>query len=124
MPTLSTVGKRYQLGRRPEDGRVVATVIPDHGRSYPLRRVVHHSPAGLEYGYGGSGPADLALSILVDLLGEDRAWHHYQAVKWRFIVSLDARSEHTLDGDQVLAFCRQREQHDRPGSWGQAEEEL
>ena len=26
--------------------------------------VVHHSPTGYEWGYGGSGPADLALNIL------------------------------------------------------------
>ena len=26
--------------------------------------VIYHSPTGLEYGYAGSGPADLALSIL------------------------------------------------------------
>lgn len=29
-------------------------------------RVVHHSPTGLEFGYEGSGPADLALTILAD----------------------------------------------------------
>ncbi|HZV49875.1 MAG TPA: DUF6166 domain-containing protein [Candidatus Dormibacteraeota bacterium] len=113
--------KRYQIGRRPEDGRVVATVIPEHGRPYPLRHVVYHSPAGLEFGYGGSGPADLALSLLADLFGErptrrqlewgeSRAWHHHQAVKRRFIVPLDAHGEHEIDGDQVLAFCRQREE--------------
>lgn len=28
------------------------------------RSVIHHSPTGFEYGYGGSGPADLALNIL------------------------------------------------------------
>lgn len=28
------------------------------------RSVVHHSPSGHEWGYGGSGPADLALDIL------------------------------------------------------------
>lgn len=27
------------------------------------RRVRHHSPDGIEWGYGGSGPADFALSI-------------------------------------------------------------
>lgn len=32
----------------------------------PLHHVVYHSPDGFEWGYGGSGPADLALSILAD----------------------------------------------------------
>jgi hypothetical protein len=31
-----------------------------------LHHVVVHSPTGFEWGYGGSGPADLALSILAD----------------------------------------------------------
>jgi len=34
----------------------------------PLRHVVRHSPTGMEWGYSGSGPADLALSILTDYL--------------------------------------------------------
>lgn len=34
-----------------------------------LRHVVRHSPDGFEWGFGGSGPADLALSILADALG-------------------------------------------------------
>lgn len=30
--------------------------------------VVHHSPDGFEFGYGGSGPADLALNIVEEVL--------------------------------------------------------
>lgn len=44
-------------------------------------RVVLHSPDGYEYGYGGSGPADLALNILNDFvppesdgLPPDKCW--------------------------------------------------
>ncbi len=36
-----------------------------------VRQVVWHSPTGLEYGYGGSGPADMALSILAHHKGAD-----------------------------------------------------
>jgi hypothetical protein len=35
-----------------------------------LHHVAVHSPTGFEWGYGGSGPADLALSILADHFGE------------------------------------------------------
>lgn len=35
-----------------------------------LRHVRRHSPGGFEWGYGGSGPADLARSLLIDVLGE------------------------------------------------------
>ena len=31
---------------------------------------VWHSPSGFEWGYGGSGPADLALNILYEATGE------------------------------------------------------
>ena len=41
--------------------------------SWPLKHVVLHSPPGFEFGYGGSGPADLALSILADWFGEQDA---------------------------------------------------
>ena len=46
--------------RQEHGGRVMATMLP---------HCVMHSPTGFETGYGGSGPADLALSILADFLG-------------------------------------------------------
>lgn len=33
---------------------------------YKLRHIIRHSPTGFQWGYMGSGPADTALSILVD----------------------------------------------------------
>jgi hypothetical protein len=51
----------------------------------PLGHVCKHSPDGFEWGYGGSGPADLALSILADCLGQDRANRLYQDFKWAFV---------------------------------------
>jgi len=41
------------------------TVKHDDGNRYPLPHIARHSPDGFEMGYCGSGPADLALSILV-----------------------------------------------------------
>jgi hypothetical protein len=37
----------------------------------PLKHYPMHSPDGFEWGYGGSGPADLALAILLDYFHED-----------------------------------------------------
>jgi hypothetical protein len=40
-------------------------------RDFPLRPdVFDHSPSGFEWGYLGSGPAQLALAILCDYLGD------------------------------------------------------
>lgn len=32
--------------------------------------IVRHSPTGFEWGYGGSGPADLALNVLAAVIGQ------------------------------------------------------
>ena len=40
-----------------------------------------HSPSGPEWGYGGSGPADCARSVLLALTDEATASRHYQAFK-------------------------------------------
>jgi hypothetical protein len=49
-----------------------AVVLLEHGGrpTHQLRHVVRHSPTGLEWGYAGSGPADLARSLLLDALAD------------------------------------------------------
>lgn len=48
--------------------------------------VVRHSPTGLEWGYGGSGPADLALNILLRAgIPPSDANSYYQDFKWAFV---------------------------------------
>ncbi len=101
-------------GRRLADGRVEVTV---DGR--PLRHVALHSPTGFEWGYGGSGPADLALSILADHLGENpsrrdldagrsRAWQLHQEFKWAFIAPLERKSDWVILGSEIEAWLRGR----------------
>ena len=50
--------------------------------------VVQHSPSGPEWGYGGSGPADCALSVLLALTDEATAEAHYQDFKADVIAAL------------------------------------
>lgn len=64
---------RYR-GHRTPDGCLVE-VLDEHNVGVravgqPLRHWVRHSPTGFEWGYGGSGPADLARSILAHHLGD------------------------------------------------------
>src|SRR5690349_12898166 len=63
--------KTYQ-GRRLENGETIAEVVTyrPRKRTKPLRHVKYHSTDNMNWGYLGSGPADLALSILVNHLGE------------------------------------------------------
>lgn len=62
-------------------GRMVRTQDED----YPLRHIESHSPDGFNWGYGGSGPSDTALSILTDCLGERKARILYPQFKWDFV---------------------------------------
>lgn len=43
---------------------VVLSRIKGHAETNVPHSVIEHSPDGFEFGYGGSGPADLALNIL------------------------------------------------------------
>jgi hypothetical protein len=60
------------------------------GQPLPERRdLVNHSLTGFEWGYGGSGPAQLALAIVADCLGDDDlALAAYQPFKWQCVAKL------------------------------------
>jgi hypothetical protein len=49
----------------------VAVRDDETGETLPLRHHVRHSPAGFNWGYGGSGPSELARCILIDHLVPD-----------------------------------------------------
>lgn len=66
-------------------------VVIDGKRLNPARsqRVWNHSPDGFSWGYGGSGPAQLALAILLAAGVPPRvAVTHHQAFKWDVIGAL------------------------------------
>ena len=46
------------------------------------QRIYNHSPDGFCLGYGGSGPAQLALAIMLLIYPKDRALQCYQTFKW------------------------------------------
>jgi hypothetical protein len=97
-------GNVYIIERNGQSAKVTAEVVTYLGSRAitrePLTHVIVHSPDGFETGYGGSGPADLALSILADHFHErqtvieatrfenaccPRAWKLHQDFKWHFI---------------------------------------
>lgn len=51
----------------------------------------NHSPTGFEWGYGGSGPAQLALALLAHHTGDPEfATKHHQRFKQEIVAHLDA----------------------------------
>ena len=108
------MAERIYRGRWLEDGRTEVTVD-----GQPLAHIVRHSRTGFAWGYGGSGPADLALSILADFLGERptpqqvregrcRCWRLHQDFKWAFVAALDQAAGWTIHGSQIEAWMRAR----------------
>lgn len=90
--TLSSprLGDRTYRGERGADGTSRVWIETKSGQDDPPERsdldlhleVRAHSPTGFAWGYGGSGPAQLALALLVDALGErEMAERHYQQFK-------------------------------------------
>ena len=74
------------------DGRCIVRVIEKDRRRRRLRPrldLYNHSPTGFEWGYGGSGPAQLALALLADTLGDgERAVRLHQFFKRRVVADL------------------------------------
>ena len=100
--------KQYE-GKR-SYGQCFVTV---NGRALDSRLdLCFHSPDGFEWGYCGSGPAQLALAILADHLSDDRqALDMYQRFKWAVIAGLP-RKCWTLDSrdiDQAIQAFRDQE---------------
>lgn len=60
------------------------------------QKLRNHSPDGFAWGYGGSGPAQLALAILLHYTSAMFAMEHYQNFKWEVIASLP-QSDFTLE---------------------------
>jgi hypothetical protein len=71
------------------------------------RRLRNHSPTGFAWGYEGSGPAQLALAILLEAGATDeQALAHYQDFKREQIAAIQ-RSAFTLEID-ILAWLASR----------------
>ena len=78
------IGRRT-LGRTIEGG---FHVFVENGETQlpldpkPSQDIINHSPDGFNWGYGGSGPAQLALGILLDVTGDSNlALRYYHDFK-------------------------------------------
>lgn len=92
-------GRVYALRRDPTPW--IEAREPD-GTTRRVRHRVRHSPTGVDWGYGGSGPADAALSILWDHRGVEPPTETYQAFKWQVVARL--RDGAVLSGPEVARW--------------------
>lgn len=69
----------------------------------PSQRLYNHSPDGFQWGYGGSGPAQLALALLYDATGDrDIALGHHQQFKWDYVAGWG--DEWQITTEEILAW--------------------
>lgn len=107
MTNPSSLDKRYIGIRAIGLGNKVIVRTPK-GR-YDLIPPQQHSPSGFEWGYGGSGPSDTALAILLDFFSEDknefnsRAQRLYQIFKWAFLADAP-KSGFRITGEEIQAW--------------------
>jgi hypothetical protein len=79
----------------------------------------NHSPTGFEWGYAGSGPAQLALAMLADALKDDeKAVQLHQKFKFKVIAMLDRDAPWEITQEQVLQFVKEFNDHVAPASNG------
>ena len=73
-------------------GRTIVEKLPNQERLTPSRslELANHSPSGFEWGYGGSGPAQLALALLLDYTDDEEfALTHYTQFKNEVVSQLE-----------------------------------
>lgn len=68
------------------------------------QHIVKHSQTGIEFGYGGSGPADCARSILIHFVGLGVADKLYQQFKADVIALVPRDGGATITEAQVKAW--------------------
>lgn len=72
----------------------------------PSLNVSSHSPDGFNWGYGGSGPAQLALAVMLEFLPIDDALRLYQEFNWDVIGRLPMREDFSYPLSQIKDWIR------------------
>jgi len=76
-------GYRYQ-----EAGPLVVAKDGEPLSPLPSQKVFNHSPDGFQWGYGGSGPAQLSLALLLDVTGDPAlSVRLHQTFKHQFVAA-------------------------------------
>lgn len=112
-------------GWRDPAGTAHVRVTENRWRSaLPMRRdLVNHSPTGFEWGYGGSGPAQLALALIAHATCDDaRALRLHQSFKRAFVAPMPREDAWKWDREHVIALVEECEAKDRAAKEAKARE--
>ena len=87
-------------------GQTDGSVYVNHSKLDLRLDLCNHSPTGFAWGYGGSGPSQLALAILTHEFGEEWAQDRgrYQNFKFDVIAALPVDEPFTLTSADIQAW--------------------
>ena len=115
-----TMTRKTYIGtphRESVSGQSLVTVC-DGQKSEPLPLrldLFNHSPTGFSWGYGGSGPAQLAVALLADALGDDdRAIRLHQCFKFKVVACWPEGERWWITAEQIAAVVKVIEQEAAP----------
>jgi hypothetical protein len=75
----------------------------------PSQLVYNHSPDGFCWGYGGSGPAQLALAIMLQLVPDEAvAVGMHQAFKRDFLEPMNMGDDFELKGAELIRWLEKK----------------
>ena len=99
---------RIFRGKYVEGVRLVEVVQGERVLLLPLKpsiQIAEYSPEGFNWGYEGSGPAQLALGILYEVTGNaELSRSYYQLFKWDHVSQWDEHFE--MRESEVLEWLR------------------
>jgi len=99
-------------GRNANGGFIVKVVDAENEKVKVLsaatsQKLVNHSPNGFNWDYGGSGPSQLALGLLLDVTADTNlSLRYYQQFKWEIVAQLPDTWE--LTETSILEWIEQQ----------------
>lgn len=124
------MSKIYRGHRTPTECVVMVEHKDEGARSHSIYQLAprldlfNHSPDGFEWGYGGSGPAQLALALLADATCSDEvARKLHQPFKWASIAVLDRDDDWQMTDAEIREWIAQHDaERAKAAGWYGAEQ--
>jgi hypothetical protein len=86
-------------------GHQLVTKDDDILSPIPSQKIWDHSPDGFNWGYGGSGPAQLALALLYDVTrDEENSVRYHQDFKWQYVARW--KDEWEITSEEILKWLK------------------